>query len=149
MRTSTKGPFDVARPPWTQPLTARESDRMLAAAREVGGDVERWAITAHYVQSALADRVERFERAMRWSLDRGSRRDHKCGYIHGNKPKGWTCLDTQLDAELHPDRYGGPYATEVRAGLRLCHFCVLVDALGEFVPHPDHDWEETGDAAEA
>jgi hypothetical protein len=49
------------RPPWNQELTPEEADAMLAAARAVGGEVEKWAVTACYIQLALASEVARLE----------------------------------------------------------------------------------------
>jgi hypothetical protein len=45
------------RPPWNQELTPYEAERMLEAARKVGGEVLKWAIHTYYIQSALAMEV--------------------------------------------------------------------------------------------
>ena len=52
-----------------------------------------------------------------------------CGVIHGNRPKGWTCLDYERDATEHPKRYSEAFGSEIRAGQHRCDVCVARAAV--------------------
>jgi hypothetical protein len=54
-----------------------------------------------------------------------------CQVIHGDKPKGWTCLDTLGEAANFSSKYMPEFRAEILALEHLCDGCQLRAALGE------------------
>jgi hypothetical protein len=136
---TTESPLQAPdRPPWNQAWTLGESDEIVRLANEAGGDLRHWLLNGLFIVRALEHESDRFKRALIEIIG-----EKRCSVIHGNKPKGWTCLDYLYHAELWPERYAEPYGASLRMGQRLCHICVARRALGEpfDAPHPKFDKE--------
>lgn len=52
-----------------------------------------------------------------------------CGVIHGNRPRGFTCLDAKREAADPAARYGDEYRARILAGECDCDVCVAREAL--------------------
>jgi hypothetical protein len=55
-----------------------------------------------------------------------------CKVIHGDKPRGFTCLDQLSEAADFTKRFGARYRAEILDGQHLCDGCKLRAALGDF-----------------
>jgi hypothetical protein len=62
-------------------------------------------------------------------LAQTARAQSRCLLIHGNKPKGWTCLDTVREAHKPAARMTDEYRAKVLALGYACDHCKLSAAL--------------------